>query len=75
MEQPDLAEEDEAIINQDIVKLEKALYEQVYIEIIFHVNYFIKSISLTLNLVHSYICIPYFDLLIESKEEEYFGQN
>ncbi|XP_047157144.1 uncharacterized protein LOC124827996 [Vigna umbellata] len=25
---PDLAEEDEAIINQDIVKLEKALYEQ-----------------------------------------------
>lgn len=29
--QPDLAEEDEAI-NQDIVKLEKALYEQVHIE-------------------------------------------
>ena len=32
--QPDLAEEDEAI-NQDIVKLEKALYEQVHIERIF----------------------------------------
>jgi len=43
--QPDLAEEDEAIINQDIAKLEKALYEQVYIEIIFHVIFFLSNLS------------------------------
>jgi len=40
--QPDLAEEDEAIINQDIAKLEKALYEQVCIEIIL---FFLSNLS------------------------------
>jgi hypothetical protein len=53
--QPDLAEEDEAII-QDIVKLEKTLYEQVC-------TARIVLVKLATNLVHSYIITSYFDWL------------
>jgi hypothetical protein len=59
--QPDLAEEDEAII-QDIVKLEKTLYEQVCTAriVLDKLATFIKFAS---NLVHSYIITSYFDWL------------